>query len=369
MSSGERRFGLRLAFWYACLFVAGSVVVAVLAYFLTAASLAERDQQILQSKLGEYATVYQRGGTRALAEAVRVEQLTAPERLFVRIVDRGSETLVLSNAEGWDPATLETASVRLSDGALVQVGKSTEARMDLLGRFRVALTLVTLALVGIALTGGWLATQAALQPIRRLSDAVQRIVRTGRTEERVPVAPAGDAIHELTVSFNSMLDRIEGLVTGMRGALDGVSHDLRTPLTHLRGSAEVALAGAPDPERYREALADCVEEADRVIVMLNTLLDISEAESGAMPLKQEAVNLGDVIERAVDLYRDVAEASDMQLTIERKDEAVVLGDRVRLEQAAANLIDNAVKYTNHGGRIAASVVREGQRAMLTVTDT
>ena len=96
-----------------------------------------------------------------------------------------------------------------------------------------------------------------------------------------------DAIDELTTLFNAMLDRIEGLVTGMRGALDNVSHDLRTPMTHLRGSAELALAGPADLDRYREALADCVEEADRVLVMLTTLMDISEAESGAIELHRE----------------------------------------------------------------------------------
>src|SRR5207245_6715349 len=171
----------------------------------------------------------------------------APERLFVRVVDRGVESVVLSNPEGWDPGKLEIASARLADGTLVQVGKSTEARDDLLARFRAALGIVTLLVVVIALTGGWLATQSAVAPIRRLALAVQRIIRTGRTDARVPVEGSGDALDELTALFNTMLDKIEGLVAAMRGALDNPSHALRTPPTRLRGTAEPALSAPPAP--------------------------------------------------------------------------------------------------------------------------
>jgi signal transduction histidine kinase len=378
MSSAEQRaertprplfFGLRLALWYATLFVLSAILIVFLTYYLTAASLAQRDRQVIESKLGAYAAVYSRGGIRALADTVRAEQLTAPERLFVRVVDRGTETIVLSTPEGWDPATLETGSLQLDDGTLMEVGKSTEVRGELLARFRAALGLVTLSIVAIALTGGWLVTQSALQPIRRLTAAVGRIVQTGHTDERVPVAEHDDAISDLTLLFNAMLDRIAGLVNGMRAALDNVSHDLRTPLTRLRGSAEMALASPPDLDRYREALGDCVEETDRVLVMLDTLMDISEAESGVMPLQREPVRLVDVAARAVDLYRDVADAKGVTLVANAGADAVVSGDRVRLEQATANLIDNAVKYTPRGGRVSVDVQRERDRALLRVRDT
>jgi signal transduction histidine kinase len=198
---------------------------------------------------------------------------------------------------------------------------------------------------------------------------VQRIIRTGRTDARVQLEGSGDALDELTALFNTMLDKIEGLVSAMRGALDNVSHDLRTPLTRLRGTAEMALASAPDLDRYREALADCVEESDRVLVMLNTLMDISEAESGTLKLHREPVALADVVARAVELYRDVADAKHVTLALDPKDDVVVTADRTRLEQVAANLIDNAVKYTPPGGRVDVEVRREGGAAVVRVRDT
>jgi len=395
MSSADRGFGLRIALWYATLFVVGSIAIVLLTYYLLAQSLAQRDQQILENKLGEYTAAYARGGIEGLAATVRAGQQTAPERLFVSVTNRFSEVVVASNVEGWDPNRLETASLRLPDGTVVVVGKSTEAREDLLARFRAALGLVTLTVVVIALTGGWLATHSALYPIRRLTQAVQRIIRTGQIDERVPVGASQsslgasqsspeenpenrDAIGELTGLFNVMLDKIEGLVTAMRGALDNVSHDLRTPLTRLRGTAEMALAGAPDVEHYREALADCVEETDRVLVMLNTLMDISEAESGAMQLQREPVALEEVVARAMDLYRDVADAKGVELRTAGLREGqgphlpttvTVTGDRTRLEQVAANLIDNAIKYTPSGGHVDVAVKPDNGSAVLEIRDT
>ena len=367
-------FGLRIALWYATLFIVGAVAIVSVTYFVTASSLAQRDRQLINAKLGEYAAAYSRGGLDLLADTVRAEQQTAPERLFVRVLDRGSEAVVSSLPDGWDPAKLETGSIRLGEATLVQVGKSTDAREDLLARFRAALGVVTLVIVLVALGGGVLVTRSAVVPIRQLTQTVEGIIRTGRTDARVPSggaprAGSDDAIDELTAVFNIMLDKIEGLVTAMHGSLDNVSHDLRTPLTRLRGMAEMALAGPPDLDRYREALADCVEESDRVLVMLTTLMDISEAESGAMQLNREPVRLGDVVARAVDLYHDVAEAKGVTIDATKMADVVVDADRTRLEQVAANLIDNALKYTPAGGRVEVEVRSDGDRAVLSVRDT
>src|SRR5215831_7464352 len=132
-------YGLRLGVWYATLFVVGSMAIMFLTYLLTSASLAQRDRQIIDSRLGAYAAAYDGGGLRGLQSVVQAEQQTAPERVFVRVTDRlGGEAIVLSQPEGWDLATLDTGSIRLSDGTLIQVGRSTEAREDILSRFRAA---------------------------------------------------------------------------------------------------------------------------------------------------------------------------------------------------------------------------------------
>ena len=172
---------------------------------------------------------------------------------------------------------------QLLDGTLLQVGKSTESREELLARFRTIVTLVSVAIVFIGLAGGILVTRRMVAPIHRLIGAVSGITRTGNTETRVPVGTDRDAIDELSALFNAMLDRISTLIEGMGSALDNVAHDLRTPMTRLRGVAERALA-SDDVEVQREALSTCLEESERILAMLDTLMDISEAETGTMRL-------------------------------------------------------------------------------------
>ena len=96
MSSARSAFGLRLAAWYAALFVVSAMTVVAVTYYLTVQTLAQRDQQVLRGKVGEYAAAYARGGLRVLTNTVRAEQAVAPERLFVRVIDRGVEAVVLS---------------------------------------------------------------------------------------------------------------------------------------------------------------------------------------------------------------------------------------------------------------------------------
>ena len=157
--------------------------------------------------------------------------------------------------------------------------------------FRDTLLATVIPMVLIGLAGGAFLASRALRPIRDLSIVARSIVEIGRFDARVGDNHSGDELNELIVLFNQMLAKIETLIDGMKDALDNVAHDLRTPVTRLRGMAEEALRSDMDPAACREALSDCLEESERVMSMLNTLMDISEAETGTMKLSLETVNL------------------------------------------------------------------------------
>jgi signal transduction histidine kinase len=390
----QHTLGFRLALWYAVVFVGSSLAIIALTYLLLALSLRQYDRELVQSTLLQYASAYAQGGLDALAREIQQTQATGgQEPLFVRTLGTGQDVIFVSMPEAWrrfdlsqlatpplsgqqlwaaldmgNGERLEVASVRLRDGTLFQVGKSTGRRTDLLARFRRVLLVLFASIAVIGLAGGALLTWSALQPVHALGAAVQQILRTGRTDTRVPVSDTADALGRLGVLFNAMLERIDAVVAGMRGALDNVAHDLRTPLTRLRGIAETALQ-SDDPATVREGLAACLEESDRVAGMLSTLMDISEAETGTMRLQLEPVDLAELVRQTVDLYEDLAEDRGLSIHVDTQEDVWVRGDRSRLRQVLANLVDNAVKYTPAGGRIELRTACEGPEAVVTVEDT
>ena len=390
------RLGLHLAWWYAVLFLVSSLALVGITYVLLAVTLRDHDREIVQSTLVQFAAAYARGGTNALTREIQRTQVAGPGGpLFVRIVGRRQDLVFVSMPERWQQfdlaqlsspslsgeqswATLETGgededvlevlSVRLADGVLFQVGKSTERRNALLQRFRRVLLFNFGAIIIVGLTGGAVLTWTALQPVRALAETVNRIMRTGQTSARVPVQSNGDAISDLSVQVNAMLDRIDAVVSGMRGALDNVAHDLRTPMARLRSTAEGAIESA-DPEVLRTALAETVEESDRIMGMLNTLMDISEAETGTMALRREPTSVADLVGQTVELYEDVADEAGIAVQTDVEPGILVNVDRPRLRQALANLLDNAIKYTPREGRVTIQACRASDGVTISVSDS
>jgi signal transduction histidine kinase len=386
--------GLRIAVWYAALFVLSTCAVGVLGYQLLVTSLVSRDHDLLRVKLAEYAARYESGGLSALSSAVSAEEASGdPDSVVVRLVAANADLVLLSPSPLWrafdlrplmrrpgndvplqaaspsTDTTIEVVSRVLWDGTVIQVGRTTTGRERVLSDVRRIFGVLLVAILSAGLAGGIALTRQALRPLRHLVGTVRDIAATGQLGSRVAAGPEGDLVDELGRVFNTMLVRIETLVAGMRGALDNVAHDLRTPIARLRARAETALISRGNREELADALAACVEEADRVIALLTTLLDISEAETGAMRLTLEPVPLEGVMRETLDLYEDTAEERGITLEVDIPDQLVVRADRPRLRQVLANLLDNALKYTGRGGhvRLAAATAPDGVR--IEVRDT
>jgi signal transduction histidine kinase len=391
----RKTVGFRLTVWYSGIFIFSSLLLFGLVYFLLSSSLSRQNQEAIQLKLEELSALFKSGGIEFLEREITIEKkFEKALPFFIRVAGQGNKTLLLIIPYQWaefdikklekttsnkritwirlrgkkNNFELEVASIRLNNDYMLQVGKDTEDRERILRHFREIFAAVMIPLILLGFTGGTFLSFRALRPIRHLITTIHSI-GAGRMTARVPSPQTGDELEELVGLFNGMVEKIEVLINGMRDSLDNVAHDLRTPMTRLRGFAEMALQSDQNLEACQETLADCLEESERILKMLNTLMDISEAETGVMKLNQEVVDISALVDRIFDIYRHVAEEKGIGISRTIPDGLCVTADPARMSQVMANLLDNAIKYTPNGGRIYIEANQLQQQIAIRVKDS
>jgi signal transduction histidine kinase len=391
-----RTIGFKLTLWYSGILCLSSLILFALVYFTLSLSLQKKDRETILLELKECAAQYQRGGVDALRNEVEFEKHASGKNpFFVRLEGSANKTIFLNTPDQWanfDLKQLERKAIKddrhwlylttnesedtfevvlhtFPDGSLLEVGKSITSRKAFLKRFRTIFAGVTVPMIFLGLVGGAFLSFRALRPIRYLINTIRLIIDTGEMESRMPTRKRGDELDELSILFNRMLEKIETLMKGMREGLDNVAHDLRTPMTRLKGVAEIALQSDQNIVVLRETLSDCLEESERILTMLNTLMDVSEAETGVMKLNLQEVNIPNLIEKVVDLYNYVAEEKNISIETNFPKELSLTADRIRLRQVIANLLDNATKYTPSGGRVDIEALQKQDHVVVSVRDT
>lgn len=388
---------IRLTLWYAVVFIFSFLVLFSIAYYFLYTSIKYLEKRDIIIEHNELTIKHEGGGLPALKEELEFEHQVAGENFFfVRLINprndivflnipdqsvesdfKELEGIAVSKNEQWihlpghrDLHDWDILSRFLSNGYLLQVGKSTETQLSFLNRFRWVFLAVMSFVIIVGISVGSVLGNRAVKPARTLRKTLRSILENNDIQARVPVGSADGEFKELATMFNTMLDKNELLINGLRNSLENIAHDVRTPVTRLMGTADLALDSTEDiAPNIKEALNDCVKESELIITILNALLEISAAETGVMELKLERSNLSLLINEVVELYDFVAEGKNISITEKVPDDLIVSIDINKMRQALSNLLDNSIKYNSQGGRVEVEAYDGADEVCLKIIDT
>jgi signal transduction histidine kinase len=376
----HRTLAFRLTLWYAGIFTLISCLTFFSLYLLIESMLQKRVDRSLIQRVDELLSRSEVYDIRVIQQLVTVQAQAAGERKsFIRLLYPTGVVFSSSNMAYWRSISVDRLAVQelffgadyvfrdiylperkesvrviygaTSDKIVLQIGQSVAADHRILEAFRRHFMGIMPLLILIAAGFGWFMAKRATSGLAAVIGTARRISKDD-LEDRVPVRGLGDEIDQLAYTFNQMLDRIRTLVHGMREMSDNIAHDLKSPITHIRGIAEITLTNAQTPSEYEQMAAEAIGACDRLLDMINTMLAISESEAGVGRLNYEAVDLNQMIKEACELFTPLCEDKKIKLTWTIPADLALYADKRKIQRILANLIDNAIKYTGIYGKVS-----------------
>lgn len=397
-SMSNTSLAFRLTLWYSTIFTTSFLLVFAITYGLVSSVLNGNAEDDLEEDIVELHAYYISEGESGIWRQVEEEIASdGADQIFFRLLDNQGRVLRSSEMSIWNTLgdslavtgttsllELETSRVShdefeydvqlgyasIDDNLILQMGHSLEENAEFLEIIRTIFLVASPILLLLASVIGWFLARKALGGLEVLTNTAMNISK-GKFDERVPYSDHGEEINRLGSTFNTMLDKIQALLNGMRDITDNIAHDLRSPLTRIRGEAETTLTtrDAIDPEQYQKVLANTIEESDRLLNMINTMLDITETEAGLMKRNKSAINLSELIHEACDLYQPLASDNQIEFEYNTEEGLSIEGNASFLQRLIGNLIDNALKYTQPGGKVSVTLKKIRDQILIEIQDT
>ncbi len=366
----------RLTFLYLLLFSLLSLLVFGIISYSLEENLLSRADGYFAEEAGEFAKILQQGGVDAVRREIRLEtESKGVDQLFIRIYSPAKGTVAVSDLRSW--RTLPEFSAILStindgpeyfmvdlpqgnarifhhsigQGYIFQAGMLLIEDQLLLERLRRFFAFgFVCTLIGGSFIGFYI-SRRALRGVHTVRERAE-LIGLGDLSQEIMFQDKTEEINHLIAAVNHMQRQIKKLIQELQDVTNNIAHDLRSPVTRMRGLAETTLTGEPTTEDYRNMAGAVVEECDSLVGMINTMLEIAEADAGIKRLDLVPVDIALMLQDLVDLFSTLAEDKHIGMTLaEAPGPLLVAADRSRLQRALANLLDNAIKFTPAEGAI------------------
>ncbi len=263
---------------------------------------------------------------------------------------------------GWSPTFRVVAKVH-GDGSTVYLGLSDRGARHLLHKLIRSFAVVWGGMFVLGCLISYWSARRTLLRVERITETVARI-GSQDLNERLPESRNSDEIARLSETFNHMLERIQTSVNQLRAVTDAVAHDLKSPVTSIRGTLESALCDDTN-QRLHESVGEAIEGLDRLLLLLNTTLDLAEAEAGALHMERRPVDLSQVVAQLAEIYQPVMAEKDQRVTLELMPQVVVDADSSLLERVVSNLLENELTHLPNGSEIMIRLeARDGMAELL-----
>jgi signal transduction histidine kinase len=381
-----RSAGVRFGVIYAALFGISAAALAAFLWWSTAGVLERQTDAAIETDAQGLADHYSEGGLPALVETIRQRVDTDVDDDAVYLLADPNYRSLAGNLDAWPHAlALESDRVELrviregmgtlmlvhryelSAGYHLLVGRDVEAKSRLQRLMADAMIWAAGIAIGLG-TFGALAVRGLFRATLADVAATATAVSAGDLSRRVRVTGQGDEFDLLAETINDMLDRIERLMDGVRQVSNAIAHDLRTPITRARVRLEDAAAHAAGPDELRAAIERAEADLDGVVAVFQALLRIAEIEAGARRSAFAPFDAAPMLQDVAELYEAVAEEKGQTFVADLPPYLPAFGDRDMVQQAVANLLDNALKFSPEDGRITLTADSEGSMLRITVAD-
>lgn len=278
-----------------------------------------------------------------------------------------SNDVFLTTVENFNSHKIRLAVLR-SDYIVVGIAYSLdEVNHAMTNLFKIFILLIPFALI-VSVIGGIFLAGRSLKPVDDIVKTAREIA-SGNLHRRIPEPKAQDEISNLVKTLNEMIEQIDRSFERMRQFSADVSHELKTPLTIIRGEIELALTSKKSVSALRKTLADILEEVVRLSNMIEDLLMLYKSETGQIKLDIKKVNIAKLLMELLEDMKILAEKNEVNLKVGRIEEVFVDGDEMKLKQLFLNLIDNAIKYNKKNGVVEINVENQGEFVNISVSDT